>query len=162
MYTVAQYAVHPSLQADDAGSVWRWSGFAVYGMTTFLEKEERAMVKAKKGDLFSCEVCGLVVSVDECGLNMAEINCCKLGMSKGKAAAEKAKKKTLLAAAAKAPAKVVKPVAAKAKAPVKAAVKKAAPAKAAVKKAAPVKAAVKKAAPAKAAVKKAAPAKAKK
>jgi hypothetical protein len=116
-------------------------------MTT-LKKEERAMVKAKKGDLFSCEVCGLIVAVDEIGLGMAEISCCKMGMMKGKAAADKAKKKGLLAAA-KAPAKAVKPVAAKAKAPAKPAAKVAPKPKAAVKKAAPVKVAPVKAVPAK-------------
>jgi hypothetical protein len=126
------------------------------------------MVKAKKGDLLSCEVCGLIVTVDEIGLDMAEISCCKMDMAKGKPAADKAKKKGLLAPV-KAPVKAVKPVAAKAKAPAKpaakvtaapkpkAAVKKAAPAKAK----APVKKAAKAAPKAKAAVKKAAPAKAK-
>ena len=99
------------------------------------------MVKAKKGEQFSCDVCGLIVTVDEIGMDMAEISCCKMDMAKGKAAIDKAKKKGVLAAA-KAPAKAVKPVVAKAKAPVKpAAKKKVAPkAKAAVKKAAPVKA----------------------
>ena len=84
------------------------------------------MVKAKKGDVLSCEVCGLIVTVDDIGLDMAEIDCCKMGMAKGKAAADKVKKKTLLAVA-KAPAKAVKPVAAKAKAPAKKPAAKAAP-----------------------------------
>ena len=96
------------------------------------------MLKAKKGDVLSCEICGLIVTVDEIGLGMAEIDCCKMGMEKGKAAADKAKKKGLLAAA-KAPAIAVKPVAAKAKAPAKPAAKAAPKAKAAVKKAAPAK-----------------------
>ena len=106
------------------------------------------MVKAKKGDVFSCEVCGLIVAVDEIGLDMAELSCCKMGMAKGKAAVDKAKKKGLLAAA-KAPAKTVKPVAAKAKAPAKPAAKAAPKPKAAVKKAAPAKVAPAKVAPVK-------------
>jgi len=77
------------------------------------------MVKAKRGDVFSCEICGVILTVDEIGLGMAEISCCKMDMAKGKAAAEKAKKKTELAmkATAKAPARAA------VKAPVKAAVK---------------------------------------
>lgn len=72
------------------------------------------MIKAKKGDVFSCEVCGLVVTVDDIGLDMAEIHCCSTDMAKGRAAADKAKRKTKLAVA-KNPAKAVKPIAAKAK-----------------------------------------------
>jgi len=110
------------------------------------------MLKAKKGDIFSCEVCGLIVAVDEIGLGMAEISCCKMNMTKGKAAADKAMKKNLLAAA-KAQAKAVKPVAAKAPAPIKPAAKAAAKPKAAVKKAAPAKAVPAKKSPVKAPVK---------
>jgi hypothetical protein len=120
------------------------SELAEQNITTIF-KEERAMVKAKKGDVLSCEVCGLIVTVDDTGLDMAEIDCCKMSMAKGKAAADKAKKKTLLAVA-KAPAKAVKPVAAKAKAPVKPAAKAAPKAKAK----APVKPAAKAAPKAKA------------
>ncbi|MEI7637907.1 MAG: hypothetical protein WCJ37_11415 [Syntrophus sp. (in: bacteria)] len=55
------------------------------------------MAKAKKGDLLSCELCGLVVVVDDVvGISMAELICCKEPMAKGKAAAEKAKKKATL------------------------------------------------------------------
>ena len=52
------------------------------------------MAKFKKGDVLTCEVCGLVVVVDDaCGCAMGEIICCKKKpMVKGKAAAEKAKK----------------------------------------------------------------------
>ncbi len=74
------------------------------------------MAKAKKGDVLSCDVCGLVVVVDEaCGCAATEILCCKKPMAKGKAAAKKksaakavaAPAKTLTKAAAKAtPAKV--------------------------------------------------------
>jgi len=62
------------------------------------------MAKLKKGDVLTCEVCGLVVVVDEsCGCAVGEIICCKSKlMAKGKAAADKAKKKK---AAAKATAK---------------------------------------------------------
>ncbi len=92
------------------------------------------MAKARKGDVYSCEVCGLIVVVDEvCGCATADLLCCKAPMGKGKAAAVKARKKAL---ALKAPA--AKP-AAKAKAKP---AKKAAP-KAAVKKAAPKKPAAK-------------------
>jgi len=53
------------------------------------------MAKLKKGDALTCEVCGLVVVVDEsCGCAVGEIICCKTKpMAKGKAAADKAKKK---------------------------------------------------------------------
>jgi hypothetical protein len=67
------------------------------------------MAKLKNGDLLTCEVCGLIVVVDEaCGCAVGEIICCKdRPMVKGKAAAAKAKKKPVAKAAAK-------PVAAKA------------------------------------------------
>jgi len=53
------------------------------------------MAKFKKGDVLTCEVCGLVVVVDDsCGCAVGEIICCKnKPMVKGKTAAEKAKKK---------------------------------------------------------------------
>ena len=35
------------------------------------------MSKVMAGDVFSCEVCGLAVVVDECGCAMAEIICCE-------------------------------------------------------------------------------------
>ncbi len=87
------------------------------------------MAKAKKGDLLSCKVCGLVVSVDEaCGCATTDVICCGKPMASGKVAANKAKKK----AAAKKPAK-------KAVAKAKPAKKAAAKAKPAVKKTAPAK-----------------------
>ena len=59
------------------------------------------MSKVMAGDVFSCEVCGLAVVVDECGCAMAEIICCEEPMmNKGPAtlkkapAAAKPKKKT--------------------------------------------------------------------
>jgi desulfoferrodoxin-like iron-binding protein len=84
------------------------------------------MAKAKKGDLFTCELCGLVVAVDEFGDSVGELICCDVPMEKGKA-----KKK-----AAKPAKKVKKP--AKAKKAKAAPKKKAKPAK--VKKAAKPKA----------------------
>ena len=76
------------------------------------------MAKVKKGEYLSCEVCGLVVVVDEaCECAAAEILCCETTMAKGKPAA----KKKPTAKAAKAAGKT----------PVKAAAKKKTPAKAA-------------------------------
>ncbi|MFB3925608.1 MAG: hypothetical protein ACE14T_06100 [Syntrophales bacterium] len=51
------------------------------------------MAKTKKGDVFSCEMCGLIVSVDQ-GCNCAEerIICCDVPMKKGKTAAARLKK----------------------------------------------------------------------
>ena len=65
------------------------------------------MAKAKKGDLFACEVCGLVVAVDEsCDCAVGELICCDIPMEKGKAkmkkAAKPAKKATKPAKATKA------------------------------------------------------------
>jgi hypothetical protein len=90
------------------------------------------MAKAKKGDQFTCELCGLVVAVDEsCDCVVGELICCDIPMEKGKAKMKKAAKPAKKAAK--------KPVKKAAKKPVK----KAAPKKAAkkpVKKAAPAKA----------------------
>jgi hypothetical protein len=95
-------------------------------------KEEIKMAKAKKGDLFTCDLCGIVVAVDEnCDCVVGELVCCDVPMEKGKAAAAKAKKK-----AAKPARKAKKP--AKAKKAKAAPKKKAKPAK--VKKAAKPKA----------------------
>jgi len=81
------------------------------------------MAKLKNGDLLTCEVCGLVVIVDEaCGCAVGEIICCKdRPMVKGKAAAVKAKKKPTAKPAAKPAAKAVKakPAAKAKKAPAK-------------------------------------------
>ncbi len=66
------------------------------------------MTNLRKGDLLTCEVCGLVVAVDEaCGCAIGEIICCKKKpMVKGKAAALKAKKnKAAAKTVAKTPAK---------------------------------------------------------
>ena len=116
------------------------------------------MAKAKKGDVFSCETCGLVVVVDDaCGCAAAEIVCCDEVMVKGRAAATKSKQKAAKLAAAKTVAKV----AAKVKSKIAAKAAKPTPkAKAAPAKAAPVKPAAKPAA--KKPVAKKPPAKAKK
>jgi len=58
-------------------------------------KEDNAMPKAKEGDLYSCEECGMVVAVeDPCGCSTCELICCDVPMKKEtrkKAAASKAK-----------------------------------------------------------------------
>jgi len=72
------------------------------------------MAKAKKEDVFSCSVCGLVVSVDECGVSAGHLICCEGSpMQKGKVAAVKARKAVAAAVQPKAPAKST-PVKAKA------------------------------------------------
>lgn len=81
-------------------------------------KEEIKMAKAKKGDLFTCELCGLVVAVDEsCDCVVGELICCDIPMEKGKAKmkkatkpAKKAKKPVQAKKVKAAPKKVVKPV----------------------------------------------------
>ncbi len=51
------------------------------------------MAKTKKGDLLSCSVCGLVLTVDEiCGCEETMVVCCDEPMAKGKVAANKARK----------------------------------------------------------------------
>jgi hypothetical protein len=111
-------------------------------ITKNIIKEETSMAKAKKGDVFSCEICGLVMVVDDaCGCSATEIICCDEVMVKGRAAAAKSKQKAAALAAAKTVAKVAAKV--KSKAAVKPAPKvKAAPPKPATK-AAPVKKAAK-------------------
>ncbi len=69
------------------------------------------MAKAKKGDLLSCHVCGLIVAVDEtCGCaSLSEVICCEQPMEKGKMAAKKVRKSAAIQAQPKAaPKKVVK------------------------------------------------------
>ena len=99
------------------------------------------MAKAKKGDQFTCELCGLVVAVDEsCDCVVGELICCDIPMEKGKAKMKKAAKPAKKAA--KKPVKKAAPKKAAKKPVKKAAPKKAAPAKA--KKAAKPKAKAKK------------------
>ncbi len=67
------------------------------------------MAKAKKGDLFSCDVCGLVVAVDEsCDCAVGEIICCDVPMEKSKGPAKAKKKAAKPAKKAKKPAKAKK------------------------------------------------------
>jgi hypothetical protein len=90
------------------------------------------MAKAKKGDRLSCEVCGLVVSVDEAcgGCETAAIVCCAKPMVKKRAvAAKKPKAKAVKAKATAKPAKAVAKKPAKAAAKAKPAAKKPARAK---------------------------------
>ena len=76
------------------------------------------MAKAKKGDLFTCEVCGLVVAVDEnCDCAVGELVCCDIPMAKGKAKMKKAAKPAKKAA--KKPVKKAAPKKKAAKKPVK-------------------------------------------
>ncbi len=76
------------------------------------------MAKAKKGDLFTCEVCGLVVAVDEsCDCAVGELICYDIPMEKGKAKMKKAAKPAKKAA--KKPVKKAAPKKKAAKKPVK-------------------------------------------
>jgi len=84
-------------------------------------KEEIEMAKAKKGDLFTCEVCGLVVAVDEsCDCAVGELICCDIPMEKGKPVKKAAPKKK----AAKKPVKKAAPKTKAAKPKAKAKAKK--------------------------------------
>ncbi|MCX5834404.1 MAG: hypothetical protein NTV99_07825 [Deltaproteobacteria bacterium] len=66
------------------------------------------MAKARKGDTFTCDVCGLVVAVDETGdCAVGEIICCEIPMKKGKALMKAKKKVGAKKVAKKKPAKKV-------------------------------------------------------
>lgn len=81
------------------------------------------MAKAKKGDQFTCELCGLVVAVDEsCDCVVGELICCDIPMEKGKAKMKKAAKPAKKAA--KKPVKKAAPAKAKKAAKPKAKAKK--------------------------------------
>ncbi|MDA8123841.1 MAG: hypothetical protein M0009_01455 [Deltaproteobacteria bacterium] len=98
------------------------------------------MAKVKKGDVLSCEVCGLVMVVDEaCGCAAADVLCCAKPMAKGKAAANKAKAVKAAKSPVKKAAKAVTKKAAPAKAVAKKPAKAVAKAKPAAKKPAKVK-----------------------
>jgi hypothetical protein len=75
------------------------------------------MAKAKTGDRYVCDECGMIISVDEpCGCDTCEIVCCDVPMAKAAGAAKKAKKKAAPAKAGRAPKKAkaaVKPKAAR-------------------------------------------------
>ena len=50
------------------------------------------MAKAKEGDLYGCEECGMIVCVeDPCGCSACEIICCDVPMKKKAGAARKKK-----------------------------------------------------------------------
>jgi hypothetical protein len=54
-------------------------------------KEESDMTKAKEGDLYGCEECGMVVCVeDPCGCSACELICCDVPMTKKAGTAKKA------------------------------------------------------------------------
>ena len=49
------------------------------------------MAKAKTGDRYVCDECGMIISVDEpCGCETCEIVCCDVPMVKAAGAAKKA------------------------------------------------------------------------
>ena len=64
------------------------------------------MAKAKTGDRYVCDECGMIVSVDEaCSCEACGIVCCDAPMVKAAGAAKKAKKKAAPAKAGPAPKK---------------------------------------------------------
>jgi hypothetical protein len=75
------------------------------------------MAKAKTGDRYVCDECGMIISVDEaCGCETCEIVCCDAPMAKAAPAAKKAVKKASPAKAGRVPKNVkatVKPKAAR-------------------------------------------------
>jgi RNA polymerase-binding transcription factor DksA len=131
-------SIHPGESHDFARGRARL-GRGPVRRNLILEKEETLMAKAamakkvKRGDFLSCEVCGLVMVVDEaCGCAAAEILCCKKPMAPGKMAATRVKKTFAKKVPAKAIAKA--PAKARVKVKVKAKVKVPAKAKVAAKK----------------------------
>jgi hypothetical protein len=70
-------------------------------------KEESDMPKAKEGDLYGCEECGMVVCVeDACGCSTCELICCDVPMAKKAGTAKAAGKKKAAPKAKKAKAVV--------------------------------------------------------
>jgi hypothetical protein len=64
------------------------------------------MAKAKEGDRYICEECGMVVAVEEaCGCEPCELVCCDVPMEKTKAAKRPAGKKVSAGKAKAAPRK---------------------------------------------------------
>ncbi len=64
------------------------------------------MVRAKEGDLYVCDLCGMAVTIEEaCGCDACGLVCCDVPMVKKAGGARKAKKKTAPAKARRAPAK---------------------------------------------------------
>lgn len=69
-------------------------------------KEVDDMARAKEGDRYVCDECGMVVWVDEpCGCDTCEIVCCDVPMVKAAGVAKKAVKKTVPSKAGRAPKK---------------------------------------------------------
>lgn len=64
------------------------------------------MARAKTGDRYVCDECGMVVSVEEpCACDACGIACCDVPMVKAAGAARKAEKKAAPAKAGRAPKK---------------------------------------------------------
>jgi hypothetical protein len=64
------------------------------------------MAKAKEGDLYGCEECGMVVCVeDPCGCSACEIICCDVPMKKKAGTANTSRKKKVVSKAKAAPRK---------------------------------------------------------
>lgn len=73
------------------------------------------MAKTRKGDVFSCQICGIVCVIDAaCGCATCDIMCCGQPMAKGKAAAGKAREKAAELTATKRAKAASKPAAKKA------------------------------------------------
>jgi hypothetical protein len=64
------------------------------------------MVKAKSGDLYVCDECGMAVTIEEvCTCDACGLVCCDVPMVKKAGGARKAKKKAAPAGTRRAPAK---------------------------------------------------------
>lgn len=64
------------------------------------------MVKAKSGDLYVCDECGMAVTIEEaCACDACGLVCCDVPMVKKAGPERKAKKKAAAAGAKRAPAK---------------------------------------------------------
>ncbi|OPY08312.1 MAG: hypothetical protein A4E67_01005 [Syntrophaceae bacterium PtaB.Bin038] len=62
------------------------------------------MVRAKAGDLYACEVCGMAVTIEEaCACDACGLVCCDVPMVKKAGGAGKAKKKAAPARAKRTP-----------------------------------------------------------
>ncbi len=71
----------------------RKQAFAPVSMNN-TQKEGHVMPKAKEGDLYRCEECGMVVAVeDPCGCSTCELICCDVPMTKKAGTAKSARKK---------------------------------------------------------------------
>ncbi len=60
------------------------------------------MAKTRKGDVFSCQICGIVCVIDAaCGCETCDMLCCGQPMAKGKGSADNAREKAAELTAAK-------------------------------------------------------------